>query len=469
MVRVPSQHGLQKKFKPWRKGKSVKAKKQGSLKQQLRGLERLLAKLTRSGESDEATTARAAELRTSIASMKAQIAEKESQEQEREHANKSHGTRFLERQRLTRMERTVRKGCSKDKNRELLQIAMDQIYVAHYPLSKPYRPLFKNKKRHLHHSVSRAQLRNSILQDLKNNKIERVNWISQEQYASLPSDWSVMEEVEFFNYPNGGKSKKAKTTSNDNRFSVNSKHDVLLEAANRLESKLDKKEKQEVDARDLDVDDVETEGSSDESRHDDEAIEAFKSINYTKRKRGGDSSSSSDSDDSSDASADPLQRNGKAEASRILTKEALQEDLDSSNNRNSTNERIERKFQKQPTSLTKAAVVIAVALMTMLTRDRLKLSQELSKIWAMKRTTATVMMISLSPPKKTMSMFLILLRTSLSNCYRRKTPPKAIRVKDGPLKNKGRDDIKRSGPGGEHKRSHRVFFSNCSAQIIIQL
>jgi len=348
MVRVPSQHGLQKKFKPWRKGKSVKAKKQGSLKQQLRGLERLLAKLTRSGESDEATTARAAELRTSIASMKAQIAEKESQEQEREHANKSHGTRFLERQRLTRMERTVRKGCSKDKNRELLQIAMDQIYVAHYPLSKPYRPLFKNKKRHLHHSVSRAQLRNSILQDLKNNKIERVNWISQEQYASLPSDWSVMEEVEFFNYPNGGKSKKAKTTSNDNRFSVNSKHDVLLEAANRLESKLDKKEKQEVDARDLDVDDVETEGSSDESRHDDEAIEAFKSINYTKRKRGGDSSSSSDSDDSSDASADPLQRNGKAEASRILTKEALQEDLDSSNNRNSTNERIERKFQKQP-------------------------------------------------------------------------------------------------------------------------
>jgi len=157
-----------------------------------------------------------------------------------------------------------------------------------------------------------------------------------------------MEEVEFFNYPNGGKSKKAKTTSNDNRFSVNSKHDVLLEAANRLESKLDKKEKQEVDARDLDVDDVETEGSSDESRHDDEAIEAFKSINYTKRKRGGDSSSSSDSDDSSDASADPLQRNGKAEASRILTKEALQEDLDSSNNRNSTNERIERKFQKQP-------------------------------------------------------------------------------------------------------------------------
>lgn len=54
-MRPPSKHGLERKFKPWRKGKASAEKKAGaaadkrptnaSLKNQLRGQKRLLAKL----------------------------------------------------------------------------------------------------------------------------------------------------------------------------------------------------------------------------------------------------------------------------------------------------------------------------------------------------------------------------------------------------------------------------------------
>ena len=65
-MKVPTKHGLDRKFKPWRKGKSSNSNKRSSLKQQLRGHERLLAKITKSGNSDEKTK----ELREKIAALK---------------------------------------------------------------------------------------------------------------------------------------------------------------------------------------------------------------------------------------------------------------------------------------------------------------------------------------------------------------------------------------------------------------
>lgn len=278
----------------------------------------MVAKLSKKQETDSegvdaVTKDRIEELKKSIAAMRAQIAGKEIKEQEREHSKKSHGTRFLERQRLTRMEKSVRKKKG-DHSQELLQIAMDQIYVAHYPLQKPYRPLFKNKQRWLHHSVSRAQLRHTIAQDIKEKKVERVNWISEEQYARVPAEWSVTNEVDVFQYPKGGTPKDRKASTTDSRFSMSSKHETLLEAADKLESKMAKKENKKDSQNNIknDDDDVDTEGSSDDSSDEDETDQtASKVISPAKRKRDSDSDSNdndSDSDSSDDDEADPLQR-----------------------------------------------------------------------------------------------------------------------------------------------------------------
>ena len=85
------------------------------------------------------------ELRNGIALLKDQIAQNEQKEKERRNAVESHGVRFLERQRLVRMERTARKTIEGSQlENELVRIALDQVYVAHFPhdVSK-YQPIFR--------------------------------------------------------------------------------------------------------------------------------------------------------------------------------------------------------------------------------------------------------------------------------------------------------------------------------------
>ena len=62
-MRPPSKHGLERKYKPWRKGKSDKKvvgtdkqRTNTSLKNRLRGQKRLLANLQRQSDTDGATT-----------------------------------------------------------------------------------------------------------------------------------------------------------------------------------------------------------------------------------------------------------------------------------------------------------------------------------------------------------------------------------------------------------------------------
>ena len=279
-MKAPSKHGLDRKYKPWRKGKSQKAKKQVSLKHQLRGQERLMKKVQREPEN-ESTKKKVEELQGSIESLKEQIAAKERQEQERQHAKKSHGTRFLERQRLTRLERNARK--KKDKT-ELEKIAMDQIYVAHYPLLKKYKPLFQHGERYLQNAVSRAEIRQKIVNDLHENKVERVPWISKDQYERIPSEWSLDTEKKLFGYPTFEEIKKKKATNTDDRFTMESKHEAVLEVADKLESELAKAEPKEDKKEDA--------TKEKDSEHDSDIDE---------------SSSSSDDDDG----ADPMNWNAK--------------------------------------------------------------------------------------------------------------------------------------------------------------
>ena len=96
MAKGPTKHGLEKKFKPWRKGQSVKAKlsskekantsflgketsiKKGgrSLKNQLRNKERFLSKLVQSGKDDEKSNALRKEVEKDIKEIKEDIKNK---------------------------------------------------------------------------------------------------------------------------------------------------------------------------------------------------------------------------------------------------------------------------------------------------------------------------------------------------------------------------------------------------------
>lgn len=150
-----------KKYKSWRKGKSTKhsvdgtsasggTKHHGSLKQQLRGLIRLQQKKKKDRESnvaandDERDEQQEQELQEKIDALQEQIQMREITEKERTNAKKSHKLRFIDRQRTTRLYQYYMKKLqllqpseSKDNiNDDLYRLALDQVYVAHFPLDR---------------------------------------------------------------------------------------------------------------------------------------------------------------------------------------------------------------------------------------------------------------------------------------------------------------------------------------------
>jgi hypothetical protein len=148
---------LQGKFKPWRRGKSAKGKHAGhakptaSLKQQLRGLLRLQTKLVSSqqqqppGQEHTTSSSLSEENEARIIALRQQIAARESSAKERSNATKSHKARFYDRQKSMRrykklMHHSKKKDVDVDddakdrQENELYKLALDQIYIAHYPL-----------------------------------------------------------------------------------------------------------------------------------------------------------------------------------------------------------------------------------------------------------------------------------------------------------------------------------------------
>jgi hypothetical protein len=87
-MKLPSKHGLERKFKPWRKGKSAKfqasKKPNGSLKNQLRGQKRLLSKL----ENNQASADSIEGVKQKIAQIEKDIAEYEAREREKKNSVK---------------------------------------------------------------------------------------------------------------------------------------------------------------------------------------------------------------------------------------------------------------------------------------------------------------------------------------------------------------------------------------------
>ena len=309
MPRPPSKHGLEKKFKAWRRGKSKNSSTSSSLKQQLRGHERLLAKIP------EEESERRRELMEKIEQTKAEIASKEFVSKERQNATKSHGIRFLERQRLVRMERAVRKSSNNEK--ELFKIALDEAYVAHFPHDIRYLPLFKNGNvRAVDEGkvlFRRAVTRNRILKELGSE--ERVNWISEDQYERLPPSWTIQLEQETF----GGKREKLKVAKPDvdDRFSLSKEHEQVLEAAEKIENELDRSNgEKNVNDDVVDESDGEDSGEIDSdsgcdnedpmksvTRNISEPVPTFKESEAGTENVSGDSDDSEGSDDTSDDSS----------------------------------------------------------------------------------------------------------------------------------------------------------------------
>ena len=351
-MKVPTKHGLDRKFKPWRKGKSSKSKKRSSLKQQLRGHERLLAKIVNTAEKDPKQEGggeeeKTQELKNKITALKQEIAEKQQSMVEKKHAEKSHGQRFLDRQRLTRLEKKVRKSDvdNNEQEKQLIKLALDQVYVAHHPNDVKYMPLFKYGKRVVdqsRHLFRRAVTRKRILKDVKT--YTKVSWIIANQYERLPTkdEWTIQDEERVFGGSVSRSNKdntKSVSKTEDSRFAMASNHEAVLKAAEQAESELlqqDKEEEQNNDGDNMDIidsgnkktktskgdskKDDSSSSSSDDSDSDDEEVSPMSSKMSKKsggkevpslpsakeakpqqKKQEDDSSSSSDSDSSSES------------------------------------------------------------------------------------------------------------------------------------------------------------------------
>jgi rRNA-processing protein Efg1 len=317
MVKAPSSKGLGK-FKPWRRGASKKSK--GSIKHQLRGQERLLAKAS----SDEQKRA----VQAKIDELKRQYDSRKEKEVERENAKKSHGTRFLERQRLTR---SLKKAADAADKNALLRIALDQVYVGHYPHDKRYIKLFRNGNRVVDAPkdlVQRAKIRDRILLDIASKEqgqssetaSARVDWISPDQYERLPASWSVEDERRVFG--ERGATVTANEGSSDTRFLVpamSDAHQKLLAAAEDAERQaMEENVDDELDSEGNDNDD----GDSDEN---DEAKSESKKTPHRPRGGSNDEALSDDgdasSDDSSSASSSSSSSSSESDDERSVTSE----------------------------------------------------------------------------------------------------------------------------------------------------
>lgn len=362
-IKPATKHGLDRKFKPWRRGKSEKSNKRSSLKQQLRGIERLLQKIP------EEESERREELQIKSRALKLEIDDKQKVIQEKKHAEKAHGQRFLDRQRLTRMEKQVKKSAAADMEEQLVKIALDQVYVAHHPTDVKYTPLFRKGQRVIDTSrqlYRRAVTRRRILKSLTTER-QNCTWISKEQYQRLPtSEWNIQDEEELF----GGSitrkgmkevKKKLRETTEDSRFGLAPGQKTILELAEQMDAELEG-QGAETEDEDLDIntmaevsnedrksksgdDDGSEDSSSSSDSEDSEELDPAvkrspaqipastleeKKVDSGAPVFGDSSSSSSDSDDSSSSSDDDGVAVEKALAARGMDEKSSPSSSDSS-------------------------------------------------------------------------------------------------------------------------------------------
>lgn len=203
MVRAPSRHGLERKYKPWRRGKSVNAKRAGSLKNQLRSKKRLLLKI------DDKERLKA--VKEDITMIEDQINEKNLKDIERKNAEKYRHVKFFERQKLTRMERKTKKQLEQAKaaadfediakyTTMMEQICMDLLYVAYFPNNTKYLALFSNGIR-MKDDVKTAKKREEIMRDIiekmENGRLQKKSWAN---FSTLEGNGRNVISAERNNY-----------------------------------------------------------------------------------------------------------------------------------------------------------------------------------------------------------------------------------------------------------------------------
>ena len=293
------------------------------MKQQLRGQERLLTKLPADQED------RRKELQQKIDDLKLQINEKDQHLQEKKNAERSHGQRFLDRQRLVRKEKQERSG--KNRKSELTKIALDQVYVAHHPNDVKYMPLFQKGTRVVDQSrqlYRRAVTRKRILKQLSSSSPpSRCDWIPKDQYDRLPEDWTIQDEEKTFggSISRMGIKQKKEKGADDSRFALEASHDALLQAADQIKTELDKEEEIDGDDEknpkdDESMDSVGDSSSSSDSSSDEEDV--------VQKKTSDTSSDDSDSSSSEDGSQDDDVQERPTLSSQRLVQESEDEEDD---------------------------------------------------------------------------------------------------------------------------------------------
>lgn len=347
MVKAPTKHGLDRKFKPWRRGKSQKANKRSSLKQQLRGFERLLSKLPDTEDDKD----RRMELQQKMDDLKVEISQKQQVILEKKHAEQSHGQRFLDRQKLTRKEKQARK--QKNNEQELLKLALDLVYVAHHPNDVKYMPLFSKGARVVDQSrqlYRRAITRRRILRELS-EKPKAASWISKDQYGRLPKEWTIQDEQRVFggSISRKGLNEKKAAKTDDSRFALASDHEALLKAADKIETEMNLEEDEEEAEKDGN-ESSNSESTSDSSEDEKEGKQDNDINPNNKRieKAKDDSSSDSSSEDSdNDDEADPLTRKAKYAGQPVKSGKQASSDSSSSEDSDDDDDDEDKKNEKK--------------------------------------------------------------------------------------------------------------------------
>lgn len=295
-----------KKFKPWRRGKSIHSKRHsegskkssggGSLKQQLRGLQRLqqkkMSELSQSngGEppNEDIMNEQMMEVQQKIDTLQEQISLSNTSAKERENARKSHKTRFVDRQRTTRFYKQFIKHLQQLESNngeesssefqklhhELYKLALDQVYIAHFPLDvTSYVSIYQNGSQARRQVMNNRLLykmaaqRQCVLERLHASKVstsdataeigansntktsnarprqmQRVSWIHPSQYERVEhvTTWSTQLERSTFDIIIPSQDEKKTLHISDERFqkSTDTTH-RLVQEHERLEREME--------------------------------------------------------------------------------------------------------------------------------------------------------------------------------------------------------------------------------------
>ena len=358
MPRPPTRHGLEKKFKPWRKGKSTKNKSPGgatgtggsskssssraSLKNTLRSQRRLLQKLPADGSSCDPATR--AGIEATIAQLEAEIAAKQQTQKERKNAEKYHQVRFFDRQRLVRLERTVRRSLDEAAaaadaeeaarlRAELDDIVRDKLYVAFFPNDTKYFSLFRGGERVVDDGPTaekRQMIRNRIAQEYHGGRLTSKSWFNLEEIKEMKSPLAAKSSAG--SDPSAGKRKRAA--------------DASTKATNKAVKKVASGKKEEDDrdgvvARNVKAsnssggDDSSSSSSSSSSGDDDSDSEQHESKVIAKPTEKDDVEELGNSDDSDSSSSSSSSSGGSSDSDSSSSSDS---DSDSSSSDDSEDE-----------------------------------------------------------------------------------------------------------------------------------